>query len=609
MSKKTIVSLICAIALATLTACGGGSSTANLTQGSNTASTRATAAVSAPAANNEPAAADALAANSQTHEAVVDDEPATAETFITLNGDSIDASGDGIKVDGSKATITAAGTYRISGALADGQIVVDTEDVEDVTLILDGVDIHNSTGAAIDVAAAEVAIIMLADGTENSVTDGESYVFDDPATDEPNAAIFSKADLTIAGSGSLAVNGNFNDGIASKDGLIIAGGAITVDAADDGIRGKDYLVVKDGAITVTAQGDGLKSDNEEDATKGYISIEAGVMNVTAAGGDAIQAQTDVAIAGGVFVLTAGGGSGSRVDETTSAKGIKAGVNAVIEGGTFTIDSADDAIHSNGTLTVNGGQFDIATGDDGMHADAELTVNDGEFNITRSYEGIESAVITLNVGDFNLVSSDDGLNVAGGSDGSGMDPGIGLGGRPGRGGGPGQDAFAATSNQVLRINGGRIAIDADGDGIDINGAVEMTGGVLIVHGPTQSMNGALDYDRSFTITGGYLIAAGSAGMAQVPDESSSQLSILMNFSSAVQAGTLVHLQSSDGAEIFTFAPTKAYQSAAFRRPIWSTAPRTCCMAAAAARGQPRTASIRGEPTPLAARWAELPCRAR
>ncbi len=592
MNKKTIVSLICALALSTLAACGGGSSAANVAPERNTAGTGATTTVVAPEANTQPAAttastnstttvvagaataaqgagassvADALSDNSQVHETSPASEPSATETLITLNGDSIDAAGDGVKVTGSKATITAAGTYRISGKLADGQIVVDTEDEEEVRLILDGVDIRNSTGAAIDVASAEVAVIVLAEGKENFVTDGESYVFEDAETDEPNAAIFSKADLTITGDGALAVAANFNDGIASKDGLVIAGGTIVVDAADDGIRGKDYLVIKDGAITITAQGDGLKSDNEEDATKGYISIEAGVFDVTAAG-DAIQAQTDVTIGGGEFELAAGGGSGAEIDEATSAKGLKAGVNVVIEGGAFAIDSADDAVHSNGALTVNGGTFDIATGDDAMHAGSELTVNGGEIDITRSYEGIESAVITLNGGDLHVVSSDDGLNVAGGNDGSGM-AGAGQpapGGRPGRGGGPRQDA-SATSNQILRINGGQIVVEAGGDGIDINGAVEMTGGVLIVHGPTQNMNAALDYDRSFKMTGGYLIAVGSSGMAQAPDESSSQLSILVNLSSPLQSGALIHLQASDGTEIFTFEPAKAYQSIAFSSP--------------------------------------------
>jgi hypothetical protein len=508
---------------------------------------------------------------------------------IALNGNSITADGEGVTVDGSKATITAAGTYSISGTLADGQIIVDTEDEDVVRLILSGANISSSTSAPIYVASAEEAIIILADGTENYVSDGASYVFEDAEEDEPNAAIFSKSDLTIYGDGSLTVAGNYNDGIASKDGLIITSGQITVNAVDDGIRGKDYLVVQAGTITVNAQGDGLKSDNEEDASKGYITIEAGVVNVTS-GGDAIQAQTDVGITGGEFVISSGGGSANFVDETTSAKGIKGAVNVTIDGGTFTIDSADDAIHSNGSIVINNGTLVIASGDDGMHADANLDINDGDINITESYEGIESAIITLNGGDIHIVSRDDGLNVAGGNDGSGMmNRGMGRGGMPGGGqmpdggqmpgdgqmpeagqmpgpgGGPGQDGFMDSGNYYLYINGGYVAIDADGDGIDVNGSAEITGGVIIVVGPVENMNGALDYIGSFQITGGFLVASGSSGMAQAPSESSTQYSVLLNFDTAQAAGTLVHIETSNGDEIVTFSPPKQYQSLVISSP--------------------------------------------
>ncbi|HSN78151.1 MAG TPA: carbohydrate-binding domain-containing protein [Anaerolineae bacterium] len=522
--------------------------------------TAASAAVAVPTIS----VAAALAENSQPRDdaAVTAVEDAMA-VQIELAGDKITASGDGVTIDGSTATITADGTYSLSGALSDGQIVVDTQDEALVRLILNGVDINSAASAPIFIANAEAVEIVLADETVNTVSDAAAYVFADPADDEPNAAIFSKADLTISGSGSLLVMGNYNDGIASKDGLVIGGGAITVNAADDGIRGKDYLVIEDGQITVTAQGDGLKSDDEEDATKGYIAVENGVIAITA-GGDAIIAQTDVLISDGQFTLTSGGGSNSRVDATTSAKGIKGLASVAIDGGTFVIDAADDAIHSNDSLTVNGGDFTLATGDDAMHADATLTINDGAINITGSYEGIESAVITINGGNIDLISSDDGINVAGGNDGSGMAGGMQPGGRPGRGG-PGMDAFTYTGNYYLYIHGGAIVVEAAGDGIDVNGAIEMTGGVVIVNGPTANMNGALDYDGGFSISGGYLAAAGSAGMAQAPGSSSSQYSLLLNFPSTLPAGTLIHIQTSAGETLLTIAPSKTFQSIAFSSP--------------------------------------------
>ncbi|MEJ2149087.1 MAG: carbohydrate-binding domain-containing protein, partial [Chloroflexota bacterium] len=191
---------------------------------------------------------EAAAANDADHDDPADYVWEEADVIpIALNGDSISADSDGVAVEGSRATISAAGTYRLSGSLADGQIVVDTEDESIVRLILSGVDLHNSTGAPIYIVSAEKVLIVLTDGTDNHISDGETYVFEDPDEDEPNAAIFSKADLTISGEGSLAVEGRYNDGIASKDGLIVASGNVTVDAVDDGIRGKDYLVVRGGA--------------------------------------------------------------------------------------------------------------------------------------------------------------------------------------------------------------------------------------------------------------------------------------------------------------------------------------------------------------------------
>jgi hypothetical protein len=581
--KNTIILWIAALLLFLLVACGTSSTTATSTteQAANSADTAVTTLTNAVTnAVTDTVSADAgaqsvteaAAANSATHDDAEDYVLDDAQTVkITLNGSTITADSAAVTVDGSTATITAAGTYSLSGSLTDGQIIVDTADEATVHLILNGADMTNFTGAPLYIANAEEVVIVLADGSQNTLTDGSAYVFADAEEDEPNAALFSKADLTIYGNGSLTVNGNYNDGIASKDGLVIAGGTITVNAIDDGIRGKDYLIVKDANITVTAQGDGLKADNEEDATLGYIAIESGVVTITAVG-DAIQAQTDVLITDGQFNLQSGGGSSSVIDETASAKGIKGVVNVNIDGGTFTINSADDAIHSNGSIVVNNGTFALTSGDDGLHADATLTINDGDIQIIDSYEGIESAVITINGGNIHVTSSDDGLNVAGGNDASGtnMGPGFGGGGQRPRGGGPGQtmasqDTFNYTGSYYLYINGGYIVVDAAGDGVDVNGAIEMTDGVVLVNGPTEQMNGALDYDAGFKITGGFFVAVGSAGMAQAPGAASTQNSLLLNFNGTGAAGTLIHIQSSDGTEILTFAPTKQFQSIAFSSP--------------------------------------------
>lgn len=491
----------------------------------------------------------------------------TVTAYITLKGDSIALDGSGATVDGSTVTITSAGTYRISGTLDDGRIVVDTADEETVRLVLDGAAIACSTSAPVYVAGAEKTVITLADGTRNSVTDGSSYTFEDAGSDEPNAAIFSKDDLTINGGGSLTVNANYNDGITSKDDLKITGGSITVNAVNDGIRGRDSVAVRDATITVTAGGDGIQSNNDEDAEKGYIVIESGTIDITA-GADGIQAETGLTVGGGTITIASGGGSANGssagavpenrgwratavVDDTSgSAKGLKAGVAVTVTGGTITIDSSDDAIHSNGSITIDGGTLAITSGDDGIHADAALTIDGGEIRIAKSYEGIESAVITVNGGTIHVTASDDGINVAGGNDGSSMN------------GRPGQNNFASSGSNALHINGGYIVVDAAGDGIDVNGAIDMAGGVVIVNGPTNNGNGALDYDGGFTITGGYLVAAGSSGMAQAPGTSSSQRSVMITLASAQSAGTIVHIETESGEEVLTFAPTKAYQSVVF-----------------------------------------------
>ena len=400
MSKAKIMTwLACAWVLAMLAACGGGQKTAATTaapEANSAASTitdAAAVATAAPAAGaakvTATLAAAPAAAGSKATVAVEQHAVDNAEVIrIVLNGKSITVAGDGIAtgavvIDGSKVTITRAGAYSLSGTLADGQIVVDTEDKAAVLLVLDGVDIHSATSAPIYIADAKDAVLILADGATNAVSDENAYVLE-AESDEPNAAIFSKADLTIEGNGVLTVEANYNDGIASKDSLTITGGVLTVDAVDDGLRGKDYLLVTGGDLTVRAGGDGLKSDIEDDVTLGYVTIEAGVLNVTA-GGDAISGQTNVTVAGGELKLTSGGGSQGRIDETISAKGIKGVARVDITGGTFTIDSADDAIHSNNSIVIQGGAFDIATGDDAVHADTTVEINGGDFRITECYE--------------------------------------------------------------------------------------------------------------------------------------------------------------------------------------------------------------------------------
>jgi hypothetical protein len=488
-------------------------------------------------------------------------------SYIKLEGARITLSGSGATVNGNKVTITAAGAYSLSGKLDDGQIIVNTEDQETVKLVLNGANISCSNSAPIYVIKAEKTVITLAGGSNNTLTDGKEYVLENSEVQEPNAAVFSKSDLTINGSGSLTVQANYNNGIQSKDDLKIVSGQINVTSINDGIKGKDSIAVKDGNITVKAGGDGLQSENSEDPTKGYILVEGGTLNITC-GTDGFQAETSLIISNGNITITSGGGSfnsstnigtpgntwgnwnpsitSSYTDSSVSAKGLKAGVNVTVNGGTINIDSSDDAVHSNDSITLNGGKLTLSSGDDGLHADTVLEIKGGQIDLQNSYEGMESAAITIEGGSLHLVSSDDGINVVGGNDGSALN------------GRPGQNTFGSSASNHLDIRAGYVYIDANGDGIDVNGPITMSGGTVIVNGPTRNDNGALDH-AGFTVTGGYLLAVGSSGMAQASDVSSTQYAVMINLTTSLAAGTMVHIENPDGQSVLTFVPTKTYQS--------------------------------------------------
>jgi hypothetical protein len=539
-----------------------------------------------------------------------------ADTFIEL-GENVTVKGDGVTVDNKKITITSAGTYSIKGTLNEGQIIVNAGEEAKVYIILNGVNITCSNNAPIYVKNSKKTIVSLADNTENCIKDGENYVFEDGSTDEPNAAIFSKSDLIFIGNGSLAVDAKYNNGITSKDDLKIEAGNIVVNAKADGLRGKDSVVITNGNIIINSGEDGIKSNNDEDSEKGYVLIEGGKINITSVK-DGIQAETNIFVKDGDITISTGGGSSKAAkkgemsgsimekqvettvntaeEESTSSKAIKAGVNIITEGGTFNIDACDDAVHSNNNLVINAGTFNLSSGDDGLHSDSTLIINNGSIDVKKSYEGIESETITINDGEIEVSSSDDGINASSGKDSSGIDGNMAKGAPPQMNGdnisgnpkempndqvqnksqgsltemkGPGGMSSSSSSNGIININGGYIIVNADGDGIDSNGSIYMKGGTAIVNGPTNDGNGSLDYDGSFEVTGGTLIAAGSLGMAQAPSEESTQNSVKVTLSSQ-SANTLIRIESENGEEILTYAPQKQYSSVIISSPKLKTA---------------------------------------
>lgn len=451
------------------------------------------------------------------------------KTKIILDDTNITINGNGVTVSGSTIMINSAGTYEISGSIDDGQVIVDNSDDEKTTLILNSVDIHCSESAPIYIVEAKKVMLVLAEGSKNVLSDSPDYNTDNESN-ESNATVFSKCNMTIYGKGSLSVDANYNDGIVSKDGLIITSGSIDVKSKDDGIYGKDYIAIQDGNITIEADGIGLKSDNSNDISMGYISIQNANIEIDTES-NAIDAEKEVLINSGNLELSADG------------KGVFADISVIVKGGDIAIAAKDDAMHSNGIMTLNDGTYTLSASDDAIHSNNDLIINDGIINITKSNEGVESGEgdININGGEIYIFSSDDGLNLAaGGSSG---------------------DTNSSTDN-YLSINGGHIVVNANGDGIDANDNVSMTGGNLIVSGSSANSNSALDYDGSFTMDGGFMVASGSSKMAKAPGTSSSQYSILVNFATIKDAGTLIHIETEDGDNVLTYSPAKSYQSVAF-----------------------------------------------
>ena len=494
-------------------------------------------------------------------------------TAITFSDQTITVDGSGAAADGSILTITQPGTYILSGTLSEGQVRVETVDEAEVQIVLNGATITNSTGAAIYVKSANSATITLAEGTTSTLSDGETYTFED-SEDEPDATLFSKSDLILNGTGTLVIDANYAHAIKGKDDVTIAEGTYDITSVGDAIKGRDSLFISSGTFTIVAGADGLQSTNEEEEGKGILTIESGTFTITAAA-DGIQAATNLQILGGDFTITTGGGSANSsttseawgtwgapteeaatttTEETTSAKGLKATGSLAISGGTFVLDTSDDALHTNDTIQITGGDFTIASGDDGIHADNTVTIDDGTIDINQSYEGIEATEITLNGGDIALTTSDDGINAAGGNDASAVS------------GRPGESTFTSTAEGagLLTINGGTLVVNASGDGLDSNGSIEMNDGTVIVNGPTDSMNGTLDYDSTFNINGGTLIGVGSSGMAMSPSSTSTQ-SFLFTSTIPLAADEAIQITGPDGEVILTFEASTTAQSLVFSSP--------------------------------------------
>lgn len=416
-------------------------------------------------------------------------------TLIRFTDSAVTADGkySGYEIEGTDVSITAAGTYVFSGDCDDGSITV-KKGVTGVTLVLNGLTLTNADSAAITLNKTAEAALIAAAGSENTVADTAG------ANDE-NAAVKVKsgASLSLSGTGTLTACGNAKNGIKGASDAVITVDELTlnIEAADDGLSCDDELTIKGGRVNITAGGDAVKAspdtddaENPDTTSLGNVTVSGGTITLEAAE-DGIQADGDLTISGGTFAVTANGGHTTTLsDEDASCKGLKAGKTLTVSGGTFTVDSADDALHAN-DVTVSGGTLTLASGDDAVHADNDLVVgvkgssstSNPKIDITASYEGLEGTTVSVYSGDIDVAASDDGVNAAN------------------------SDLGERSDKYAINIAGGDLYIDAGSDGLDSNNDINITGGRVEVYGADAMMDAAIDYDGTFTLSGGTLFGAG------------------------------------------------------------------------------------------------------
>lgn len=498
---------------------------------------------------------------------------------INLNNQYTSTNSPNVEINGSSVTILGSGVYVISGTLEDGSIIVDSADSAVVRLVLNGVNITSSDFSAIYVRQAEKTILSLVPGTENFLSDGSSYDEEKLEEQKPSAALHSRDDLTINGSGSLTINANYQDGIKADDILKITEGSITINAADDGINANDYILALDVDLNIVSGGDGIKCDHSKEEN-GFIvfestniSIESECDGISASsslfmndtetnivsGGGSQNASKSSSEAppggmGGFRGMGFGGGFGgwnSQTEaDTPSTKSIKA-TDIEVRGGNFVLDSAEDCLHSDNDMTIEGGVFSILSGDDGVHADMNLILNPESIDISKCVEGLEGAYITIDGGNISIVSSDDGINAAG-ENSSGF-----------FGGGMMHSSEEKTSEEdiYLTINGGHIYIETSGDGMDSNGSAVMNGGYMEIYGPEDGGNGSIDVgDGGYVLimNSGSLLAVGSSGMAEHPSENSPQRTVVFNLGETYSAGSTISIIDSGGSEIISGYSNKKFE---------------------------------------------------
>ncbi|MGN1235603.1 MAG: carbohydrate-binding domain-containing protein [Christensenellaceae bacterium] len=437
-----------------------------------------------------------------------------------------------VSVNGDELVISQQGTYLLTGEYS-GTVRITAE--KKVTLVLRDAKLTSPSYAAIYDEVGNVTLFLEGDNTAETTG---SFVQRD--ANNVDGAVFMKGDLIVKGNGSLSVSSPAQ-GIVVKDEMKLISGTVSVRSEKHGFDVNDNFGIAGGTVTVTAQGDGIHVATD-DAIKGNVLFAGGNATLVAAG-DGVDASGTGNFVAGTLSVTAG--TSTHTDK--SQKGIKTNGTLLFSGTEATVVAVDDAIHSNADVTVSGGVLTLSTDDDAIHADGVLTVSGGTVNILRCYEGLEGKDVILSGGTVNLTSVDDGINATGSASSFLAFP------RPGFG--------SATDGSIL-ISGCNLYVNAGGDGIDCNGTLTITGGSVLIDGPSSSANGALDYETGGTVTGGEVLAIGASGMAQTL--SSSTQGVIAYTSTTQPAGTAIVLSCGDEI-LFSVTAAKSFSSLVMTSP--------------------------------------------
>ena len=421
---------------------------------------------------------------------------------------------DGVSVENGTITITSGGTYRLSGEYS-GQVKIEAAKTDTVRLVLDNAKITNSTGAAINVVSAAEAIIYTAAGTTNTVADEANYTA--TGDDDPDAAIYSTANLTLTGEGSLSVKGAYEEGIHTTGGLVIASGTLEVNAANTGIKGKDYVDITGGIVNVTAAQDGIKSTNTDDESLGFTRLSAG--SVTISAGD---------------------------------DGLKAPRTLEISGGTLNIEKSNEGIEAQ-YINILDGEVTVNSTDDGINASLKDSSSDTSSDTTSGTATTGQQTQQNQNGQTQQAPAGGGA-APGGSQGStgqnqNMPQPPADGAMPGGGGGTFEVVDAA-----INISGGTVTVNAEGDGIDSNGTATFSGGTVTVNGPAAGGNNALDSNGDLLLNGGTVTAGSTADMFEAPSSASTSGYLKITDSSALTQGSTVQVTDSSGTVVANYKIT-------------------------------------------------------